>query len=214
MAPGHLSQPENYNEPTPSRLLPAQLAAEPHTARPTTNMGDVVNLTHPLFERYGKDLATVLQQVPVYKYWPVLGAGKVGLVLLRYADGAGLARANVQGAEGRQGALLDDASVSPCRARRERSAGSAAAWNEFPLIEQYGWGFLALHGPHRAVPFRRHGGAAQFRRGRERAVQARPHGEAVKLRDQRSRPEAQGACRRLPANTWKCPRPPRWDSGW
>ena len=42
-------------------------------------MGNVTNLTHPLFERYGKDLATVLAQVPVYKYWPVHGADDAGL---------------------------------------------------------------------------------------------------------------------------------------
>ena len=40
VAPGHLSQPENYNQPTASQLLPGQLADEPHTAKPPTNMGE------------------------------------------------------------------------------------------------------------------------------------------------------------------------------
>ena len=51
-------------------------------------MGNVANLTHPLFERYGKDLASMLAEVPVYKYWPVRGADDAGLILLRFGDGA------------------------------------------------------------------------------------------------------------------------------
>ena len=73
VAPGHLSVPASYNQPTASQLLPVQLGAQPHIAKPETKMSTVTNLTHPLFERYGKDLATVLGAFPVYKYWPVQG---------------------------------------------------------------------------------------------------------------------------------------------
>ena len=51
-------------------------------------MSTVTNLTHPLFERFGKDLATVLANPPVYKYWPIKEAGEAGLVLVRFRDGA------------------------------------------------------------------------------------------------------------------------------
>ncbi len=86
VAPGHLSDPANYN--SASQLLPGQLAAEPHIAQPPTKMETVTNLTHPLFERYGKDLATVLAQPPVYRYWPIRGEVAAGLVLVRFGDGA------------------------------------------------------------------------------------------------------------------------------
>ena len=88
VAPGHLSKPENYNQPTASQLLPRQLAEKWHIANPPTNMGNVANLTHPLFERYGRDWASMLAEVPVYKYWPVKGTDDAGLVLLRFGDGA------------------------------------------------------------------------------------------------------------------------------
>ena len=39
VAPGHLSQPENYNQPTASQLLPGQLEAAPHTANPADQHG-------------------------------------------------------------------------------------------------------------------------------------------------------------------------------
>ena len=119
VAPGHLSKPESYNQPTASQLLPSQLAAEPHTAKPPTKMGNVANLTHPLFERYGKDWASML----------AAGAGVQVLAgqrgRRRRADPAsirrrraGLDRAKLQGAEGRQGAALDAAAFTPARSRR------------------------------------------------------------------------------------------------
>ena len=51
-------------------------------------MSNVTHLTHPLFERYGKDLATVLEQPPVYRYWPIRPAGEAGLVLIKFTDQA------------------------------------------------------------------------------------------------------------------------------
>ena len=69
--PGTAVKPANYNNPIASQLLPAQLAERPKTAQPQTTFGKVANITHPLFQRYGKDLDSMLAQVPVYSYWPV-----------------------------------------------------------------------------------------------------------------------------------------------
>jgi hypothetical protein len=148
VAPGHLSKPENYNQPAVSQLLPAQLADSPHNANPPTNMGNVMNLTHPLFERYGKDLASMLAQVPVYRYWPLRGAGDAGLILIKFADGApALIERNFKGPKVGK-VLLWTLPLS----RRADSGGamgrSAAEWSEFP---QVGWSFFGLM--NRTVPY-------------------------------------------------------------
>ncbi len=201
VAPGHLSQPENYNQPTASQLLPGQLENLPHTAKPPTNMTNVTNLTHPLFERYGKDLATVLAQLPVYKYWPIRGAGDAGLVLVRFADGApALLERNFKGPKVGKVLLW----TMPLSRRADHGgalAGSAAAWSEFPLTDPYGWSFLALM--DRTVPYLSGAASetAQFRVRRKRALAAGPDRPAVELRDQRRGPEDQAAAfaqRRIP----------------
>ena len=60
VAPGHRSQPENYNNSIASQFLPAQLEDRPQAAKPQTTFGKVANITHPLFQRYGKDLDSML----------------------------------------------------------------------------------------------------------------------------------------------------------
>ena len=54
---GDRCNPNNYNGPTASQILPAQL--EPN--RPTkgeTTFGKIADVTHPLFQRYAKDIDT------------------------------------------------------------------------------------------------------------------------------------------------------------
>jgi hypothetical protein len=151
VAPGHLSQAENYNQPTALQLLPGQLESPPHAANPPTNMGTPTNLTHPLFERYGKDLATVLSQVPVYKYWPIKVAENAGLVLLRYGDGApALLERTFKGPKVGK-VLLWTLPLSRRPDHGGAIARSAAVFSEFPLTDPYGWSFLALM--DRTVPY-------------------------------------------------------------
>jgi hypothetical protein len=143
VAPGNLSKPESYN--SASQLLPRQLADAWHTAKPPTNMGNVANLNHPLFERYGRDWASMLAQVPVYKYWPVRGANDAGLILLRFADGApALIERNFKGPKTGK-VLLWTLPLS-----RRSDVRLAAAWSEFPN-DIYGWSFFGLI--NRTVPY-------------------------------------------------------------
>jgi hypothetical protein len=143
VAPGHLSKPESYN--SASQLLPRQLAEAWHTAKPPTNMGNVTNLTHPLFERYGRDWQSMLAQVPVYKYWPVRGADDAGLILLRFGDGApALIERNFKGPKVGK-VLLWTLPLS-----RRSDVRLEAAWSEFPN-DLYGWSFFGLI--NRTVPY-------------------------------------------------------------
>ena len=145
VAPGHLSKPENYNQPTASRLLPRQLAEKLHTANPPTTMGNVANLTHPIFERYGRDWASMLAQVPVYKYWPVSKSDTSGLILLRFRDGApALIERNFKGPK------LGKVLLWTLPLARRPEVRSAAAWSEFPN-DDYGWSFFGLM--NRTVPY-------------------------------------------------------------
>ncbi len=60
VAPGQRSLPESYNNSIASQILPAQLGDQPKARRRSATFGKVANITHPLFQRYGKDLDTVL----------------------------------------------------------------------------------------------------------------------------------------------------------
>ena len=143
VAPGHLSKPESYN--SASQLLPRQLAEAWHTAKPPTHMGKVTNLNHPLFERYGRDWASMLAEVPVYKYWPVRGADDAGLILLRFDDGApALIERNFKGPKVGK-VLLWTLPLS-----RRSDVRLPAAWSEFPN-DIYGWSFFGLI--NRTVPY-------------------------------------------------------------
>ena len=140
VAPGQSSRAEDYNKPIAGQLLPAQLAERPQVARPATNMSNVANLTHPLFARYGKDLASMLAGIPVYKYWPVRGAGDSGLVLLRFGDKApALIERTFKGPKVGKVLLW----TIPLSRRPDATAASAGAWSEFPL-DLYGWSFFVL----------------------------------------------------------------------
>ena len=87
VAPGQGCEPESYNNSIAGQLLPAQLADQPKSAAAGATFGKVSNITHPLFQKYGKDLDTVLALIPVFRYWPVKQQVQGSHVLLTYSDG-------------------------------------------------------------------------------------------------------------------------------
>ena len=67
---GDRCQAANYNGPTASQVLAAALdQVRPPGAE--TRFGKVADATHPLFQRYAKEIEPLLAQVPVYRYWSV-----------------------------------------------------------------------------------------------------------------------------------------------
>ena len=133
---GDRCNPDNYNGPTASQILPAQL--EPN--RPTkgeTTFGKVADVTHPLFQRYAAEIDPQLALVPVYRYWSVKPP-EGSRVLLSYADGApALLERTFKGSKTGRVLLW----TTPLSRRARRS--DRGSWNEFPL-PVYGWAFLAL----------------------------------------------------------------------
>jgi hypothetical protein len=143
VAPGHSSLSSSYNSAIASQILPAQLAEKPKQAAPQTTFGKIGNITHPLFQRYGQDLDSMLAQVPVYRYWPIEQPVEGTRTLLKFSDGApALVERIFKGPKvGR--VLLWTTPLS----RRDKGGGDMrsdpGAWSEFPL-SQKGWSFLAM----------------------------------------------------------------------
>ena len=82
-------------------------------------------MTHPLFERYAKEIDQLLAQVPVYRYWPVKPQAGTR-VLLRFGDSApALLERTFKGPKTGQVLLW----TTPLARRADAQLG--AAWNEF-----------------------------------------------------------------------------------
>ena len=135
---------ESYNGTTASQLLPAQLQT-PHAPEKETFFGKLADVTHPLFQRYAKEIDTQLTGVPVYRYWKVRPLEGGTRSLISFADGAAalLERSFKGPRTGR--ALLWTTPLSRRVRRTERGA-----WNEFPSTT-YGWAFLAIM--NQTVPY-------------------------------------------------------------
>jgi Aerotolerance regulator N-terminal len=139
---GRLCLPGNYNNAIASQLLPAQLEDHPKNPRADTTFGKVVDITHPLFGRYGKAFDGMLAQVSVYNYWPVKTDGVDGTrTLVSFADGApALLERSFKGAKTGRVLLwttpLDRRAVTFNAAHRDPDV-----WNEFPVQS---WAFLVL----------------------------------------------------------------------
>jgi len=139
---GQLCLPENYNNAIASQFLPAQLEDHPKNPRADTTFGKVVDITHPLFARYGKAFDSMLAQVSVYNYWPVKTNGVDGTrTLVSFADGApALLERSFKGAKTGRVLLW----TTPL-ARRPGTFNAARrdpdVWNEFPVES---WAFLVL----------------------------------------------------------------------
>jgi hypothetical protein len=144
VAPGHRALPASYNNAIASQILPAQLEDRSKDTPAQATFGKVANITHPLFQRYGKDLDSMLGLVPVYRYWPVKQPAEGSRTLLNYSDGAAALIERTK-----TGRVL--LWTTPL-ARRPDKGGAlqadAAAWNDFPGT---GWSFLVLM--YQTVPF-------------------------------------------------------------
>jgi hypothetical protein len=134
---GDRCQAGNYNGAIAAQVLPAQ-PEEIHSPGTETTFGKIGDATHPLFERYAKEIQPQLAQVPVYRYWKVR-APESSRTLLSFADGSpALVERTFKGS--RTGRVL---LWSTPLARRVRRA-DRSAWNEFPLPSNGNWSFLAL----------------------------------------------------------------------
>ena len=147
VAPGHRSLPESYNNAIAGQILPAQLEDRSKATPAQATFGKVANITHPLFQQYGKALDSMLGMVPVYRYWPVKQPAE-GRTLLNYSDGAAaLIERTFKGPKTGRVLLW----TTPLSRRPDRGGAlkaDAAAWNDFPGT---GWSFLALM--YQTVPY-------------------------------------------------------------
>ncbi len=131
---GDRCQAEGYNGPNASQLLPATLE-KPANPKSTTTFGKVADFSHPLFNRYARELEPALSQVPVSHYWAVAPT-KAARVLLTYADNTpALLERSFKGAKTGRVLLW----TTPLARRADPK--SPAAWNEFPITN---WSFLAM----------------------------------------------------------------------
>jgi hypothetical protein len=134
----------SYNNPVASQLLPAQLADRPKDPKETTTFGKVGDITHPLFERYGKEFDAMLSQIPVYNYWPVTPGQEQTRTLVSFADGApALLERTFKGA--RTGRVL---LWTTALARRPVALAAGRrdpdVWNELPVPSANSWVFPVL----------------------------------------------------------------------
>jgi hypothetical protein len=144
VAPGHRSLPASYNSAVAVQFLPAQLGEKRRSPQARTTFGKITNITHPLFQHYGKDLDSMLGQVPVYSYWPIQQPNEGTRTLMKFSDGEpALVERSFKGPKtGR--VLLWTTPLS----RRPDSGGDMrsdpGAWNEFPMPAYGSWSFVAL----------------------------------------------------------------------
>lgn len=123
---GRLCAPEDYNGPAAGQLLPAALGAVQGPKEPTA-FGQVADFTHPLFNRYPRDLNDLLTQVPVFRYWRVKPS-EGSRVLISYPDkDPALVERVYKGA--RTGRVL----LWTTPLARRPDPKSPDAWNEFPV---------------------------------------------------------------------------------
>ncbi len=140
VAPGHRSLSESYNSPTASQLLPAELITKKLVPAETT-FGRVTDISHPLFERGGKDLASQLGLAPIFRYWTVkLNEGNAVRTLLSYSDGAPALIERVFKGPKSGRVLLWTTPLCRMPVNVGEIKRRSDAWNEFPL----GWSFVAL----------------------------------------------------------------------
>ena len=83
------ARPANYNGTTASQVMAAHARSGAVRPRPKRTLGKVADVTHPLFQRYNKELKSLAW--PRYRFtatWSV-NPKEVGTrVLLSYADSA------------------------------------------------------------------------------------------------------------------------------
>ncbi|APW63798.1 BatA domain-containing protein [Paludisphaera borealis] len=134
---GDRCQPKNYNGPTAAQVLPAQLDDPPHAPPGGEIMfGKILDVTHPLFERFAKEFDSQFAVMPVFRYWK-LKTTEASRALLSFADGApALVERTFRGAKtGR--VLLWSTPLA-----RRPGLNDRARWNEFPDASY--WAFPVL----------------------------------------------------------------------
>ncbi|WP_165247486.1 BatA domain-containing protein [Paludisphaera soli] len=123
---GDRCKPANYNGPIAGQVLPGQLVEPVAPPGQGTTFGKIADATHPLFDRYSREIDAQFAVMPVYRYWKV-NAPSGSRTLLNFADGApALVERNFKGA--RTGRVLMWS--TPLARRVLRS--ERGAWNEFP----------------------------------------------------------------------------------
>ena len=138
---GDRCQAANYNGTTAKEVMAATLE-QVRPAPADTHFGKVTDVTHPLFERYDKELEPLLSVIPIYRYWSIKPAEVGTRALLNYADNApALLERTFKGA--RTGRVL--LWTTPLARRADRTLRkNQAAWNEFPLPAGDNWAFFVL----------------------------------------------------------------------
>lgn len=133
---GEYSNPENYNLPVASQLIPGSLIKKESPKE--TSFGKIADLTHPLFRSYPRQLGEMLSQIPIYHYWGITPP-KGSRTLLSYSNGApALVERSFQGKQtGR--VLLWTTPLS-----RVTDSRLKTAWNEFALPVGENWSFFLL----------------------------------------------------------------------
>lgn len=133
---------ENFTSVVPSQLLPAKLAAKA-VAPDGATFGKVADLTHPLFEQHGKELAAQLGLVPIYRYWNVVPTENASRVLVTYSDGAPALVERVFKGPRSGRVLLWTTPLSQLPSAAADPRKNPNLWNLFPNPSS-GWSFLVL----------------------------------------------------------------------
>lgn len=133
---GGRCNPESYQSATAVQLLPATVEKQVGDPKKPTNFGLIADFTHPLFNRFARELNDALTPVPVYKYWAVT-PHEGSRTLLDYADKSpALLERVFKGA--RSGRVL--LWTTPLSRMPEVAANStSASWNELPILNWSGW---------------------------------------------------------------------------
>jgi hypothetical protein len=120
--------------------LPAELATK-KLVPPETTFGKIKDISHPLFERGGKDLAAQLGLAPIFRYWTVkTNEGNAAHTLLYYSDGAPALMERVFKGPKSGKVLLWTTPLCRVPVNVGEVKRRPDAWNDFPL----GWSFVAV----------------------------------------------------------------------
>lgn len=130
--------PESYQSTAALQILPATIEKKgPRLEQPTT-FGPAADYTHPLFNRYTKQLDDALALVPIYRHWNVT-VHEGSRALLSFADKSPALIERVFKGPRTGRVLLWTTPLSRVPDLDEK--GETLSWNEFPVIE---WSFWYL----------------------------------------------------------------------
>ena len=131
---GSKVRPEKYGVDTASQVMPAALDRVSE-ARETSFFGRVTDYTHPLFQKYPKELDAMLTETPVSRHW-VVKPREGSRVLLAYADKSPALVERVFKGTKTGRVLLWTTPLS-----RPADSNARDAWGDWPVV---GWSFFHL----------------------------------------------------------------------